>query len=302
MGSLTREVHDLLKTSLPPHIDKHVSITTNPDPQVLGDPFEIRQIVINLANNAIDAMRETGGVLTIDLSSVTLRGDALPNKNMEPGRYVKLTVKDTGTGITPEARDHMFDPFFTTKPRGEGMGMGLSMVYVIVRDHNGTIEAESRQGKGSVFTVLVPQFDPSPQTEEAKNRTHPVSRKEHILFVDDEPLVAEITTMMLKRLGNRVTAFTNAVEALKAFETDPAAFDLVITDQVMPEITGSALAEKILAIRNDVPIILCTGHAESIPEERRKGNRIRQLVTKPIARAELAAAIDRALARDPAPP
>jgi CheY-like chemotaxis protein len=240
-------------------------------------------------------MRATGGVLTIDLSSVTLPRGMLPNKNMKPGRYVKLTVKDTGTGMTAGVKDRIFDPLFTTKPQGGGLGMGLSVVYGIVREHNGTIAAESKQGKGSVFTVLLPQLDASSKAVAAGSRECALTGKERILLVDDDPSVVEITAMMLERLGTRVTAFTDAGEALKAFEADPAAFDLVITDQIMPGMSGSALAEKILAIRNDMPVILCTGHEEHILEERAKGTDIREFVTKPIARAELAAAINRAL-------
>jgi CheY-like chemotaxis protein len=295
MADLTRKAHELLKASLPPGIDMHVDIQPGSHAQVLGDTLEVQQIVTNLANNAIDAMRATGGVLTIDLSSVTLPRGMLPNKNMKPGRYVKLTVKDTGTGMTAGVKDRIFDPLFTTKPQGGGLGMGLSVVYGIVREHNGTIAAESKQGKGSVFTVLLPQLDASSKAVAAGSRECALTGKERILLVDDDPSVVEITAMMLERLGTRVTAFTDAGEALKAFEADPAAFDLVITDQIMPGMSGSALAEKILAIRNDMPVILCTGHEEHILEERAKGTDIREFVTKPIARAELAAAINRAL-------
>ena len=248
MTPLLKETYELLRASLPRTIRMELHLRTEPD-ILRADPSLIQQVVVNLANNAAHAMREAGGTLTIALSSTILGPDSLPDKTLRPGRYLKLTVKDTGTGIAPTVQRRIFEPFFTTKEPGQGTGMGLSVVYGIVKGYNGIVEVESVLGSGSTFTVLLPQSDAFAAIEEGGEEASSCSGKEHILFVDDEPAIVEMTKTMLERIGYRVTAFTDCYEALKAFTGNPAGFDIVITDQTMPDMTGLALAKEVLAKR-----------------------------------------------------
>ena len=266
---------------------------------ILADPSLVQQVVVNLANNAAHAMREAGGMLTMGLSSITLGSDSLPDENMRPGRYVKLTVKDTGTGIAPEVRKRIFEPFFTTKEPGQGTGMGLSVVYGIVKGYNGMIEVESEVGKGSTFTVLLPQSDASSTMEEEEEASSR-SGKEHILFVDDEPAVVEMTKTMLERMGYRVTALTDGSEALKVFTGESGQLrsrhhrsDHAGHDRHCPR-EGSPGGEK------DMPIILCTGYSETVSPEKAKEAGIREFVMKPVTKKEMAQAIHRVLERSQA--
>ena len=294
---LLKETHELLRSSIPATIRMDLNIRARADTAVVAQPSEIQQVVVNLANNAAHAMREDGGTLTIGLSSVTLGSDSLPEDNMKPGRYVKLTVKDTGAGIAPDVQRRMFEPFFTTKEQSQGTGMGLSVVYGIVRAYNGAIEVESVVGEGAKFTILLPQSDVSLPAETAGEETS-CSKAESVLFVDDEPAIVEMAEMMLKRMGCRVTAFTDPLKALKAFMEDPAAFDLIITDQTMPEMTGVALAREVLAVRKEMPIILCTGFSETVSPEKAAKAGIRAFVMKPVTKKDMAQAIRRVLERE----
>jgi PAS domain S-box-containing protein len=293
IAPLLRETHELLRASLPSTIHMELNIRTRSD-TVFANLSEMQQVIVNLASNAAYAMREAGGTLTIGLSSITLGPDSLPEGQMRKGRYVKLTVKDTGTGITPDVQKRMFEPFFTTKDKGQGTGMGLSVAYGIVKGCHGMIEVESEVGKGSKFTVLLPQTDAVPSIEE-REEAPPCSQGAHILFVDDEPAVMEMTKTMLERIGCRVTASTNASEALKVFTANPHSFDLLITDQTMPDMTGVALAKNILAARKDMPVIICTGYSETVSPGKAEEAGIREFVMKPLAKRELADAIRRAL-------
>ena len=176
MAPLLNETCDLLRASLPSTIRMDLNIRTTSD-TVVADPSQVQQVVLNLANNAAHAMRESGGTLAIELSSIALGSDSLTEENMKPGRYVKLTIKDTGTGIAPDVQARMFEPFFTTKESGQGTGMGLAVVYGIVKSCSGTIEVESEVGRGSTFTVLLPQADAFLTMEEEKRKLLPVPEK-----------------------------------------------------------------------------------------------------------------------------
>jgi PAS domain S-box-containing protein len=292
---LLRETYELLRASLPRMISLELNMPTE-SVTVLADPSLLQQVVVNLVNNAAYAMRKAGGTLTIGLSSLTLRASSLPDENMRPGRYVKLTVKDTGTGIIPEVKSRIFEPFFTTKEQGQGTGMGLSVAYGIVKACNGIIEAESEPGKGSRFTVLLPQADPSSNIEE-RDDAPSCSRKEHILFVDDEPAFVDMTKTMIERMGYRVTALKDGREALKAFISDPGSFDLIITELTMPDLPGNALAEAVLAVDPDMSIIICTGYNEMVSLEKAREIGIREFVKKPVSKKEMAQAIRRVLER-----
>ena len=279
MAPLLEETYKLLRASFPATIRMKLDIKTKSD-TVFVDPSLVQQMLINLANNAAYAMEEIGGMLSIRLSSVTLDSDSLPAKDMKPGTYVKLIVKDTGMGMGSDVQKRIFEPFFTTKGLAQGPGMGLSVVYGIVKSYDGAIEVESAVGKGSTFTILLPQTDALSTVEEASS----TPKKEHILFVDDEPAVAEMMKMMLERNGFRVTALTSSLEALSIFSANQDSFDLVVTDQVMPDMTGLTLAKEVLAIKKQMPIMLCTGYSETVSPEEAKKAGILGIVTKPIGK------------------
>jgi len=294
MAPLLKETCELLRASLPRAIHMDLHLQTEPD-TIRADPSLVRQVVVNLANNAAHAMGKTGGILTIGLSSITLDQNSLHDEHMRPGPYVKLTVKDTGTGIAPDVRRRMFEPFFTTKGQGWGTGMGLSMVYGIVKGYHGTIEVESEVDKGSTFTVLLPQSDAFSATKKGKASSCP--QRAHVLFVDDEPAVVEMATAMLEGIGYLVTAFTDSSEALKIFTGNPDGFDLLITDQTMPDMTGIALAKEVMAVDPDMPVIICTGYSETMSPETAKDAGIREFILKPVTKKEMARAIRRVLER-----
>jgi CheY-like chemotaxis protein len=208
-----------------------------------------------------------------------------------PGEYVQLMVKDTGTGMGPDVMRRVFEPFFTTRELGEGTGMGLAVVYGIVTDLEGTITIESEPGIGSTFRVFLPKI----KTKVKKARmqaTHIPRGTESILFVDDEDMLVEWAKASLERLGYRAAVLTDPIEALETFASDPSRFDLVITDQAMPAMSGMQFAGELLAIRPDIPIILCTGHSATVSPEKAKKAGIKEF---PLAREELANAVRKVL-------
>ena len=292
--SVLHETFSLLRSTLPTTITMSLDIQSESG-IILGDSVQVQQILMNLATNAAHAMRNAGGTLAIRLIDAAFQSDdILPDPDMKPGRYLKLIVEDTGTGMTDEVRSRIFEPFFTTKGVGQGTGMGLSVVYGIVKSYNGALEVESTPGKGSTFAIYLPKAEsPAGNGEDAAKVVW--GNQEHVLFIDDEHPLTEVAEAMLKKLGYRVTAMTDSREAWKLFLEDPRAFDLVITDQTMPDLTGVTLAQKMIRIRPDVPVIVCTGYSETVsPEEARKAG-VREFLMKPLVRDELAAAIRRAL-------
>jgi len=295
LTSLVKETHALLRSSLPSTIHMPLAITTSDD-YVLADPTQLEQVVMNLVTNAAHAMQKEGGQLTIELSSITfLQGSRLPDPDMAPGTYVKLVVKDTGVGMTDEVRQRIFEPFFTTKEPGKGTGMGLAVVYGIVKNHGGVVTVRSEVGQGSTFEVFLPRAQKlEAKKEEAILSTLPTGT-ERILFVDDEELLVEMAQSMLESLGYRVTVARHGSEAWNLFLEDPFRFDLVITDQTMPDVTGITLARKMLKVRRDMSIVLCTGHSDMVSEETAKDVGICQFLMKPLMRTELAENIRRVL-------
>ncbi|MHB8110936.1 MAG: PocR ligand-binding domain-containing protein [Syntrophorhabdaceae bacterium] len=288
---ITRETIKLLRASLPASVRIQFNEEVTCD-TVLADPGEIQQIVMNLCTNAAYAMRETGGTLHLCIDNVEIAPGTGVGA-LSPGLYVRLIVKDTGTGMDQKTIKRIFEPFFTTKPVGEGTGMGLAVVYGIVKSLNGDITVASAPGIGATFHVLLPKAQPAfvseglPAPEDQKGQGN-------ILFIDDEELLAELGQDMLERLGYSVAALTDSDEALKLFSLNPSRFDLVITDQTMPHLTGLALARKILAIR-DIPIILCTGHSDAVSHGTVAAAGIREFLMKPLIRHELAEAVRRVL-------
>ncbi len=291
---LLKETWKFLRSSLPTTIEMHAHLRAKPD-TVFADPAQMQQVLMNLATNSAYAMREWGGDLTMGLSTVFFGPtDPLPVADMLPGGYVLLTVDDTGVGMTEDVRKRVFEPFFSTKGIGQGTGMGLAVVYGIVKAHNGAITVASTPGKATSFGVYLP-LTRVPGTSKNGGAGPLHGGTERILFVDDEGLLASAARMTLERLGYKVTAVTAGTDAWRIFLEDPMRFDLVITDQTMPGMTGTMFAEKILRVRKDMPIILCTGHSDAVSPEKAQTLGIRAFAMKPIVRGELARTIRRVL-------
>jgi PAS domain S-box-containing protein len=287
---LIKETIQFLRASIPTTIEI-IFKTTTTDDSVLASPTEMQQILMNLATNAALAMEDKGGTLEISLNDIDFQPDTPASApGIEPGQHLQLAVKDTGKGMTPEVMKRIFEPFFTTREVGKGTGMGLAVVYGIVTDLQGAINVESEPEAGSVFRVFLPKATSETTTEPVKTDGGPKG-KERILFLDDEELLAEWGHTALTRLGYHVTSMTDSVEALETFSANPAQFDLVVTDQTMPGLTGMQLAQKILEIRPDTPIVLCTGHSEAVTPEGAQAAGIRKLLMKPVNKTLFATTI-----------
>ena len=298
LSFILKEVIRLLRSSIPATIDIRHSIETEAD-TVFADPTQMHQVLLNLCTNASYDMREKGGALEIELDDLDLDPETAGRfESLNPGSYLRLTVRDTGHGIDPEVIGRIFEPYFTTKDVGEGTGMGLAVVHGIVKSHGGDITVESELGKGATFRVLFPKYEA--YIPKATEPAFLLQRgTERILFVDDEKAMVDAIQSMLTNLGYQITARTSSIEALELFLNKPEAFDLVITDQTMPNMTGRELAKEIMSIRKDIPIILCTGFSDQIDEHSAKAMGISAFVMKPIVMRQIANTIREVL--DPAP-
>ncbi|MGD0230358.1 MAG: ATP-binding protein [Syntrophorhabdales bacterium] len=294
MSSIVKESVKLLRASIPMTISISVNVRSESG-LILADPVQIQQVLMNLCTNASYAMRETGGVLDIELSDFSVGPTDANPSGIEPGLYMKLMVRDTGAGIPAQVKDKIFDPFFTTKGVGEGTGLGLSVVMGIVKQLGGYITVESQPGKGSAFTVYFPKIagEALPDTKGAE--TALLTGSERILFVDDEEVLVEMGEAILAELGYEVTSRMSSKDALALVEQDPSRFDLVITDQTMPDMTGVELARRILAIRHDMPLILCTGFSHLVDADKAKVAGIKAFAMKPVTKREIARTIRKVL-------
>ena len=291
---IVKELLKFLRSSIPTTIEIRQDISTQ-SATIMSDPSQVRQTLINLCTNAVDAIGEKPGVMEISMTDVELGKDETAlQHDLAPGRYVRLRVKDTGIGMEPVVRERIFEPFFTTKSVGEGRGMGLAVVHGIVKSCEGSIEVHSEPGKGSSFHLFFPKI-------EKKTKSGPAAfipalkGKERILFVDDDEEIADMGKEVLEGYGYRVESKTCSEEALEAFRDRPDKFDLIITDMIMPKMTGEELAEESVRIRPDIPIILCTGYDEEIYKERAREIGIKEVIRKPVSRGDLANAIKKAL-------
>jgi CheY-like chemotaxis protein len=244
-------------------------------------------MLMNLCTNSHHAMAEEGGVLelTSSLKQIDARA-AAGFPELDPGSHVMLTVRDTGHGMPPEIINRIFDPCFTTKEKDLGTGLGLSVVQNIVQCHGGAIRVSSEPGKGSEFSILLPTFHGRNSSADLR-AGQLAGGSERILFVDDEEMLADLGKRLLQHLGYSVCVRTSSLEALEAFRTDPQSFSLVITDMDMPNLPGDKLAQQILKIRPDIPIILCTGYSERISKKKADLMGIRDVVMKPLASLEI---------------
>jgi PAS domain S-box-containing protein len=289
-----KEVVKLLRATIPATIEIVQKIPSNLG-TVLADQTQIHQVMMNLCTNATHAMEERGGRLTVTLESADVRSKTGEGaRDLQPGRYLKLAVGDTGTGMKKEIVDRIFDPYFTTKALGEGTGMGLATAHGIVNDHGGRIFVETRLGEGTVFNVFFPvQEDPA---EATVGQAPAYSRgTERILFVDDEELLVEVGVEMLKDLGYEAVGATDPMQALEILTEKPDGFDLVITDMTMPGMTGDQLAAEVIHFQPAIPIIICTGFSKRLSVVRASSLNIRAFLMKPITVEELSQTIRDAL-------
>ena len=292
---IVKEAIKMLRASLPTTIDIQQKLEKNTG-VIEADPTQFHQVLMNLCTNAAHAMHEKDGVLEISLSNIDWGQNAAARPpELQPGPYLKLSVSDTGDGIHPEARDQIFEPYFTTKEKSEGTGLGLAVVKGIIRSHNGAVTVESEVGQGSTFHLYLPIIQGNVKTDEVASTPLPMG-KERILLVDDEQPLVEIGKQMLERLGYTVAARTSSDEALELFKAQPDRFDLVITDIVMPNMTGETLAEKLMDIRADIPVILCTGYSEKFTRKHASAMGVRSFLMKPLLMQDLANTVRQALA------
>ncbi len=287
---LIKESLKLLRPSLPSTIEIKRKIKAKSD-TVFADPSHIHQIIMNLCTNSAHAMREKGGVLTVALTDLEIvEGDTSPHPDLVPGSYLVLSVSDTGHGIAPDIVERIFDPFFTTKSAGEGSGMGLAVVYGIVKSIGGAITVQSDPGSETSFCVYLPKSE-HVKIEHADREEALLQGMESILLVDDE---VDITTMeeeLLQRLGYSIVSTTSSLEAVEIFRKRPFDFDLIMTDQTMPGMTGMDLAKEIKLIRHDIPIILCSGFSGMSAQENIRGSGISRFIMKPVHFPQLARVI-----------
>ncbi len=294
---IVKEVLKLIRASLPATIEIK-GRNLNSDAVVEADPIQIHQVMMNLCSNAHHAMREGGGVLEVKLSDIDIdREKAAQCGGIQAGPYIELTIRDSGHGIPTEYMDRIFDPYFTSKEKGEGTGLGLAVVHGIISSHGGAITVESEISKGTAFHVIFPKKNKisaqdKPAAVDAPGRQEGTER---ILFIDDEPALIDIGKEILSTLGYDVTPCTASDEALDLFKANPERFDLVITDLTMPKMTGDLLAQELMRMRPEIPVILFTGYSDLVSRERFNKLGIRDCLMKPLTRKDLAESIRRVL-------
>ena len=284
--AIAEETVKLLRATVPATIEMTSDLDN--DSVIMGNPARVHQIFMNLCTNAVHAMEETGGHLEISLTGTVITS-ATENLriHLAPGKYVIIVISDTGAGIAPELIDTIFEPYVTSKNAGDGTGLGLAVVHGIVRAYGGDIVVDSRAGKGSIFSVFLPVIK-SEAAADPEVPEKPATGNERILIVDDESSVAGYAGQALQRLGYSVTIHTTGTAALSLFNSDPNAFDLIITDMTMPKMTGEQLADAVKKTRPDIPVILCTGYSKRITDLEKKPASVNAVLNKPVSRTALA--------------
>jgi PAS domain S-box-containing protein len=294
---IVQEALKLLRSSMPSTITIKEDINIDSASCILADPTQIHQMVMNICTNAYQAMEENGGILSVSVQETFLDKQVLGNHaDVAPGEFIKFSFTDNGPGIPPAIQEKIFDPFFTTKETGKGTGMGLSITHGIVKSYGGFITCNSRLGEGTVFDIYLPTLKKDTTTT-ANSPEMSQGGSERILFVDDEKMLADMSRIVLEQLGYTVTTYTSSLDALAAFKQNPSAFDLIITDQNMPGMTGTDLAKQLLRIQPNLPIILCTGYSSSVSEKTATSVGIKEFLMKPLVPQEIAAAIRKALGK-----
>jgi PAS domain S-box-containing protein len=290
LGRVVAETLDLVRGSLPPGIllEGHVPATPV---HVVGDTTQLHQVLMNLCTNAIQAIGEAG-TLRVTLETLDTREPrSLPHGALQPGAYATLSIADTGAGMDEATIARIFEPFFTTKEVGKGTGLGLSLVYGIVTDSGGAIDVASRVGHGSIFTIFLPRVDGATAPAEEEKAPIPRGQGQRILVIDDEAPLVAVTTEVLSRLGYKAVGFSNGRDALAEVEAAPARFDAVITDEVMPGLSGTELAQRLRLLRPDLPIVLVSGYIGPMMSERAHAAGVGRILKKPVQSRETASAL-----------
>ncbi|MFZ5432925.1 MAG: CHASE4 domain-containing protein [Calditrichota bacterium] len=290
LSPIVKESLKLMRASIPTTIEIVQDIDNNCG-DVVADPSQIHQVILNLCTNAFHAMRENGGRLSVTMKPFSV-DEAMSQTlhDLLPGEYIRLTVADTGCGMSQPTLQRIFEPFFTTKQVGEGTGLGLSVVHGIVKSHDGVITVASELGVGTTFDLYLPRTR-SEKVKQITDKTPIVGGHERILIVDDELEVAETIRRVLEMFGYSITIRTSSVEAFELFKQDPKRFDILITDQTMPQMTGDQLARQVMQLRMDLPIILMTGFSETMDEDRAKQLGIDCFLMKPLLPSDVARAV-----------
>jgi PAS domain S-box-containing protein len=287
------DVLKLLLATIPSTIELRSNVV-DADALVFGDPTQLHQVLMNLCTNAAQAVGDHHGSIEVSQSEAVIAADSL-RTDLAPGRYVRVSVSDTGHGMDRATLERVFEPFFTTKSPGVGTGLGLAVVHGIMRNHDGVAHVESAPGAGTVFHLYFPRLTSTEAVRTADASDVPVGHGERVLFVDDEPQITNITRRTLERLGYRVLALGSATDALRTFRADPSAFDLVISDLTMPGLTGAQLAVEMRQLRSNLPVILSTGYLDRLDAEMARDLQVRELLIKPYTTEALANAVRRAL-------
>lgn len=295
LAPTVREASNLLRATIPSIVDLVFEIA--PDiPHVLADATQVYQVVANLCTNAWHALEGRPGRVDVRLDAVALDGTAAARiEGLEPGRFVRLTVRDNGKGMDAATLRQIFEPFFTTKAPGTGTGLGLPVVHGIVRAHDGGLVVSSEPGRGTTFEVYFPAVEGTAAPTVPVVPEPARGAGQHVLYVDDEEALVFLVTRLLKRVGYRVSAYARSAEALETFRADPQSFDLVVTDLNMPGASGLEVAAEILAIRGDVPVVLCSGHVNDELRNRAAAAGIREVLYKPHSVEDFGTAIGRLL-------
>jgi signal transduction histidine kinase/ActR/RegA family two-component response regulator len=289
------ETLELLQASLPGGIRIEKRLEAG-DAAVIGDATHLHQVAMNLCTNAMQAMASRGGVISVALERVELtEARSVARGTLAPGRYLRLVISDTGDGIPPEVFERIFDPFFTTKGVGEGTGLGLSLVHGIVTDLGGGIDVQSKVGEGTCFEIWLPAAGETRKPVAEKPYESPLGGGQTILVVDDELALVSLSEEMLAQLGYEPVGFDSSAAALRAFEAQPLRFDVILTDEAMPELTGTDLARAIRRLRPDVPIILMSGYGGPQLTARASSSGVNEVLRKPLQGKELAESLARVL-------
>ena len=291
---ILKEVMKLSRSTVPANIEITQDIQSDCS-MVQADPTQVHQIAMNLITNAYHAVESKSGKIAVGLKGVEIECGQLPESDLLPGRYAVLSVSDTGSGIDPIIMDKIFEPYFTTKEQGKGTGLGLAVVYGIVKDHHGDIKVNSELGKGTTFNVYLPIMAKAEKTVSIEGKEEFPTGHERILLIDDEEAIAKLERQMLERLGYKVTMRVNSLEALEVFKAKPNSFDLVISDMTMPNMTGDQLGRELIKIRQDIPIIICTGFSERLNQENAASIGVKGFLMKPIVKAEMARMVRKVL-------
>ncbi|MEJ2154112.1 MAG: PAS domain S-box protein [Desulfobacteraceae bacterium] len=292
-GLIVKEVLKFIRSTIPTTIEIRQQIVSSA--LIMANATQIHQVLMNICTNAAHAMEESGGVLEVSLKDVVVdEMDPLYKIGMKKRHYVRIKVSDTGIGIAPEIIGSIFDPYFTTKGPGEGSGMGLAMAHGIVEGYGGKIIVDSPPGAGTTFIIYLPVTMKREHLRAYPPKQVPTGT-ERILFVDDDVYITKMGRQLIERLGYSVTTRTSSIEALELFRTKPDAFDLVITDMTMPNLTGEKFAAELMKLRRDIPIILCTGFSKKISDDTALEIGIKAFAYKPMVKADLAKTIRKVL-------